>query len=546
MASQTRQPGTLASSTTYHASDFNFPIRKSWVNPGNAAANDGSLTTSTFIVQAGSSGAGTEMLLATNFGFTIPDGARIDGVQVTYEMSRSGGTLGTFEYVGRMVLGGTIKNTNKADIATPGTFTGNKVYGGPTDLWGETLTSALINATDFGMVTGAQVVSIGPNTDSGLANVDVIDLTVYYTVIPPPITISAFTDVSSTRGTGNAEITSTGGATPDKRGFVFGINPLPDPGNVAPSSSGYAQSTEETGTFAAGTFSLEVNQMPAGSLIFARAYAHNSAGYSYSSEINFLTLDATTSQFNDDDPTEIVRQIVDYYQSVGGSVVYDGTTTELTGLSITYRFNTNTILEGIQKMLEVSPETWYWYIDPGSNTLYFKEVEATPDFVLTKGRHLHKLKLKLTIDELVNKVYFSGGTVGDQNLYAVYTDEDSVAEYGQRIERLSDNRVTLQSTADAKGQTRLDTKKNEQYVMTIEILDETMDITLFRPGLTVSVVGFRSFIDALVLRIVRVEYAFSKAILYLGMLPYRSDSRLEQINRGLIAEQTVANPDEPT
>jgi len=82
--------------------------------------------------------------------------------------------------------------------------------------------------------------------------------------------------------------------------------------------------------------------------------------------------------------------------------------------------------------------------------------------------------------------------------------------------------------------------------MTIEILDETMDITLFRPGLTVSVVGFRSFIDALVLRIVRVEYAFSKAILYLGMLPYRSDSRLEQINRGLIAEQTVANPDEPT
>lgn len=546
MASQTRQPGTLSSSTTYHASDYAYPIRKAWVNPSNAAANDGSLTTATFIVQAGTVGAGTEMLLATNFGFTIPDGAQIDGVEVTYEMSRIIGAINVFEYVGRMVFGGVIKNTNKADFSTPGIFDGNKTYGSSSDLWGETLTSSIVNATDFGMVVGAQVASLGPNVDSGTARVDVIDLTVHYTVIPPPVTTQAFSDVSSTRGTGNGTITSTGGATPDKRGFVFGVQSVASVGNVAPTASGYDDYYEETGSFSTGAFSSEIIGLPAGSVVFARAYSHNSAGYSYGGEVILNTLNATVSNFLNKDPTEIVRAIVDFYRSVGGSVEYTGLTTELTGLSLDYRFNTNTILEGIQKCREISPSSWYFYVDPGTNLLYFKSTPTTADHVLIKGRHLEKLKLKSTIDEVVNKAYVIGAESEGVNLYSEYEDAASIAAYGQRIVRISDNRISVQATADAKGESAIEAGKDKNYVTTVDVSDATYDTTLYKPGQTVGFSAFRSWVDRLVLRIVRVEYAPSKAILYLGILPKSTLDRLESVQRELVAEQTVANPDEPT
>jgi len=225
MASQTKYPSTLASSATIHADDLTPSIVKPWITPSNAAVDDGTLTTATFITEDDGFPNGqnyTHYLNATNFGFTIPDGARIDGVVVVYEMSKTTTLIGPYENTARLIIGGALKNTNKADATTPGEWTGLKTYGSSTDTWGESLTSAIVNASDFGTGARAGQASLGANVIASTASVDVISITVYYTIIPPPITISPFTDVSSTRGTGNAEITSTGGATPDKRGFVVG------------------------------------------------------------------------------------------------------------------------------------------------------------------------------------------------------------------------------------------------------------------------------------------------------------------------------------
>lgn len=52
-------------------------VNVAWVNPGNVTAND-----SVFATAALNVGLHTNELLATNFGFAIPAGATINGIQV--------------------------------------------------------------------------------------------------------------------------------------------------------------------------------------------------------------------------------------------------------------------------------------------------------------------------------------------------------------------------------------------------------------------------------------------------------------------------------
>lgn len=546
MATQTRQPSTLSSSTTYHASDFNFPIKKPWVNPGNAAVNDGSLTTATFVVQAGSSGAGTEVLLATNFGFTIPTGAQINGVTVVYEMSRSGGAIGVVENSGRMIIGGVMKNANKADNVTPGTWTGNKSYGGSSDTWGETLTSAIVNASDFGMAITGAVASIGPNTDSGVANIDVIDVTIDYTIVPPSITTDGFSAISSSRATGSATITSEGGNTPDSRGFVVDIYSHTDPGNVAPASSGYATRFTESGSFPAASFDKVLTGLIPGATLYVRSWAHNSAGYAYGNELVLETLDATLSSFEGYEVTNIVREVIDMYSTAGGYANYGPGTTDNTGVIIDkVIFNTNTILEGIQQCLTYAPGDFYWYVDLGTNALYWKETATVADYVFVKGIHIENLAIVASTENLKNKAYVIGGAVGGSNLYSVYSNTSSIATYGQRIDRQSNNRIQNQSAADAFGRSILQAKAKEQYQTVVTIPDSVMDITLFRPGQVVTFRGFGTFVDQLLLQIVRIDYTPDQVTLSLGVLAPRTSGLLEDVRRGLIAQQTVDNPSTP-
>lgn len=118
---------------------------------------------------------------ATNFGFSIPAGATIDGIVVEIERSannNAGSNRVVDEHV-KIVKGGTIGSTNKADTATNWPTTdAYKTYGGATDLWGETWTYSDINASNFGAVIASR-----NYTDSGAteAYIDHIRITVYYT-----------------------------------------------------------------------------------------------------------------------------------------------------------------------------------------------------------------------------------------------------------------------------------------------------------------------------------------------------------------------------
>jgi hypothetical protein len=109
-------------------------------------------------------------------------------------------------------------------------------------------------------------------------------------VAPPTVTTQAATDIGYTTATGNGNITGVNGANADKRGFVYGESSHGDPGNVAPGSSGYDAYVEDTGSFGTGTFAKTMTGLTAGHHYYVRAYAHNSAGYAYGSEVDFYAI----------------------------------------------------------------------------------------------------------------------------------------------------------------------------------------------------------------------------------------------------------------
>jgi hypothetical protein len=287
--------------------------------------------------------------------------------------------------------------------------------------------------------------------------------------------------------------------------------------------------------------------------MYTSSYAGGSGGGSYgistNNDLYFTTAYGTPSTqatYTSDDPSsEMLPAIITDYNARGGNIRLLTGNYDATGLSLTASFNTNTIYEAIQKIMDMAPTGFYWYVDLGSNLLYFKRTSTTPDFLLYKGRHVESLSLAFSIENVINDMLFSGGATAGVNLYRQYIDATSKALYGTRLDRKSDNRVTVIATADAIGNSNIAEHKGEQYQTGIQVLARTMDITLLKPGKTIGFRGYGSFIDSMVLQITKVDYTARRAKLQVGTLPLRFNSAVEQTIRGLIAEQTVANPSTP-
>ncbi len=106
----------------------------------------------------------------------------------------------------------------------------------------------------------------------------------------PTVTTQAASSVTYNSATGNGNITMTGGENADIRGIVYDTVTHVAPGNVAPASSGYPDKVEELGSFGTGAFTESLTSLDSKQVHYARAYAHNSQGYSYGDEISFVTM----------------------------------------------------------------------------------------------------------------------------------------------------------------------------------------------------------------------------------------------------------------
>lgn len=111
----------------------------------------------------------------------------------------------------------------------------------------------------------------------------------FTTLGAPTVTTQAVSSISYTTATGNGNVTSIGGESADHRGVVYGTATHGDPGNTAPASTSYGSFVDESGTFSTGAFTESVVSLSPNTTYYVRAYGHNSAGYSYGSEVSFTT-----------------------------------------------------------------------------------------------------------------------------------------------------------------------------------------------------------------------------------------------------------------
>lgn len=173
MPSETKFASTATGNTGAGDSD--------WSNPGNATASDG-----TFATVSLANSRETRELLLTNFGFTIPSGASINGIETHVNRRASRGGIQDAEH---KLYNAAHVGDDKADTVTdwPTTAT-ERTYGSDSDDWNAGLTVSDINSTDFGvLLRGANNSGASETLD-----VDYVSLTVYYTGPPDtPTNVSA-------------------------------------------------------------------------------------------------------------------------------------------------------------------------------------------------------------------------------------------------------------------------------------------------------------------------------------------------------------------
>lgn len=161
---------------------------------------------------------------------------------------------------------------------------------------GGSISGSIDDMTNFCLFIGARDASMNGYIDEvRVSNIDrgsswntseQINLqtpTTFYTVG------SEETSVSTWQAQGNGEVTDDGGGTITRRGFVYSTTSYGDPGNVSPAASNYEAVEDESGTYGEVTFDLLMTGLDPDTTYYVRAFAENSAGYSYGNQESFAT-----------------------------------------------------------------------------------------------------------------------------------------------------------------------------------------------------------------------------------------------------------------
>lgn len=254
----------------------------------------------------------------------------------------------------------------------------------------------------------------------------------------------------------------------------------------------------------------------------------------------------TTATYTTDDPvTEMMAGILTDYNNRGGRIRQR--TFVATLLSLTYTFVVATIFDALKKILELAPQGYYAYIDLGLAVMDIKPMSSTADFTVVRGKDINQLTIAMSIEQVKNYLLLSGGeTAPNVNLYRDYQDTASTTNYGIRTVTKSDNRITLAATADAIGDSFIQENSGETQETSVTVLGEMMDITKLTPGVTIGFRNFGSFVDDMILQVVRRDFTPEAVTLTLGRLPMTQSAEVQNIQRQLILQQTINNPAQPS
>jgi endonuclease I len=190
-----------------------------------------------------------------------------------------------------------------------------------------TVTTYTFNIT--GGTTTGKIKIVGTVTSSGRFYVDNIILTQTATsVTAPTVTTTSASGITSSSASSGGNVTADGGATVTARGVCWATTVNPTVSNNI--------SSDGTGI---GTFTSSITGLSASTLYYVRAYATNSAGTSYGTQISFTTSSATTTSVPTV-TTTAASSITNTTASSGGNVTADGGAT-VTARGVCWSTTTN-------------------------------------------------------------------------------------------------------------------------------------------------------------------------------------------------------------
>jgi hypothetical protein len=163
-----------SSSVSFSGSDYTFD------NPMNTLNDDNNFSEASSVFSLFNKQ--TEYLQAKDFGFSIPTGATICGIEVSVIKSATNVLLNLAtvkDYNVRIIKNNTLPGTNLADGTTQWSSSETySTYGGVNELWGTSWSPTDINSSDFGISFSAEIETTASLFPS--ARIDHISITVYY------------------------------------------------------------------------------------------------------------------------------------------------------------------------------------------------------------------------------------------------------------------------------------------------------------------------------------------------------------------------------
>ena len=273
---------------------------------------------------------------------------------------------------------------------------------------------------------------------------------------------------------------------------------------------------------------------------------------------------------NSTQPGTIAAAIIDAIKAQGARLDWDTSTIQQSGTVVSYTFNVATAKEAIDKVLELYPANWFWYID-ADKKLHLHPKKTIAEHTVTIGKEIVSIEPQKRIENVINRILFTGG--GDPPLFRRYDRAASIQNYGMHAISKVDQRVTLVSTMDTMANNLLDANEDAEIRTIITLKDNSIDrengydIESIRIGQTLQVRNYQDASTAsrwdvmdwdmgnwdfsvanlteTVMQIVALDYTPHLLTVTISSRPLQIAKRIEDINRNLMASLTNDNPSGP-
>jgi len=282
----------------------------------------------------------------------------------------------------------------------------------------------------------------------------------------------------------------------------------------------------------------------------------------------------TTLSYLSDDPTDILKDVLDNFTTAGGKVDYNASSTDDTSTVVTYEMNTYTVKEALDKVNQLAPNGWYYSVG-ADNIVQFHSKDATANHTLVLGKDVQTIIPEKSLEGMVNKIYFTGAeiTATGENLYKKYTRSSSISNYGLYAKKLVDTRVSDETTMGIMATSILDRGDTPETRTTLVIRDNNnldgrgYDIESIHPGQTIKLLGYTqqntnlwntaiwdtdkwdydlTQVSSTVQQIMKVSYEPNKLTVELSSKLPDISHRVEDIRRNQISLTTNENSTAPT